>query len=447
MSTVIGVINKSKVRRKSFSIIDIMFAWSGFFCSCGGVFALNIGNNTLALSNIGYIGIILFGFIHCHGKLHISKTRIVGYLFAVEMLFSSIICYITRGDLYASQALAVTIKMVVIVVGMTIFFNNDELRDYYKVFLKFLYYNAIAQMIWSWMEFALYYGIHFSLNDYVYGQVLGVSTAHTLTFVQNGLLRTSGFSWEPANLSLVLMIGFLLANRPIMKWLFALSIFLSTSMTGIFIFCFYLAVKLLLSIRNARISRKKIFSSILVIVIVTIIFIVLLRSQSERSQVVFNRIAGILGISSTRDSSSHMHMGYYYWGPELLFNSPLFNIFFGVGPFMVGRRFSEYFGIYHWLTGLWNPESDVVTIFVGSGIIGTLLYYLLAFKLLRNRKKINDTINFYILLSIIAGGITYLYIRSTWTLLIIFLMTCNPKDCDHFQKKEFKNINGRYYSR
>ena len=75
--------------------------------------------------------------------------------------------------------------------------------------------------------------------------------------------------------------------------------------------------------------------------------------------------------------------------------------------------------------GAWSVESDVISLLMGSGLIGCLAYYIWNIsKMLRSKRNGKE---YMIALLILLSGVFYIYI-GTWSIVFIALMT-EDEDC------------------
>lgn len=420
-------------------ILQILFILAGFLSSAGTVLKIPVGETGFAFVNVIYILIILYQFFEAK-KAYKSKTcSIIIALFLASMV-SLIIAVLSEYN-YISRAFSLLLKNYFILIGFAALFQKRTMKHYLQFFLKGFWLCAFIQMIWSWFERICYSTFNFSLNQYVFENLLHINSDHTFLFLaDNGVIRVSGFSWEPANLALVLVIGLILSEKEIHKWLFIISILMTTSMTGFTLLGIYV-VAILVSKNKEKTTRKR-FEYIGITLFTALIVLALLVNFNQKVNAIFttytSRITYLLNYKPDLNNSASVHITYYPEAFKILFNGNVANILFGYGPFLAGESFdtvlsAKYSSVHN---AFWNPESDFVTVLVGNGITGIIIFYMLFCLGLKKTYKAKNNKEFYIVLVILFGGITYLYYASTWPLLIVVMICLSNED----DRNRIKNI-------
>ena len=407
-------------------VIKVLLIISGFFVMSGSVFAINIGERNIAITNICYIMLIVCFLIKSRMKIYLNKSKKVLIAFCILITCQSLITYITDANHLSMEALILTVKMVVIALGVSLFVDDKQMRNNSRIFLKALYVNTIIQMIWSWLERILYEVCQFRLNDFVFGDIFGIESSHPLTFIQHGEIRPSGFSWEPANLAMVMVFGYILSRNIKIKVLFVISMLISSSATGMILIGAVVVFDIIYNIlitKKIKIEKKYISRYIgIALLILASLFVIALTTD-----VMSNTIMRFVNIfTGNADSSSNRHIAYYFESIDIIKKGNIFEALFGHGTYMAGHIYTTQLGIYKWLVDtLWNPETDFVTLLIGNGIIGCIGYYYLSITILKN--KIKDNYNeFFIVMMVLVGGITYIFFRNAW-ILMMFAMFCYDK--------------------
>lgn len=415
--------NNRDIRHSTYDdIIYFLFAAAGLLCSAGTVIAINIFGRSLAVVNFVYVMLIFVAFIHNRGRIFLSVNKLILLLFCFLLEISAVFSYLTNsGDGNVAHIILYTTKLTCITLGLVIWLKDIEMEKYIKVFFRYFYINAVIQMIWSWMERIVYTLFSFRLNDFVFGKIMGVQSSHMLTFIVNGQIRPSGLSWEPSNLAMVLIIGYLLAEKNIWKLLFAASILLSTSFTGIAMLSGILGIQLCRWFIKEK--EHKISKNLLIIPIIVLILGVYMEYSTHIISHIVERSNAILGREG-RDSSGVTHINYYIRGISQLLKDSIGKLFFGYGSFRGGYFFSNIVNMHSYLSrSYWNPESDFMTLFAGNGLVGLFVYYFFCFKVVKNMLKNKKMQYAYIVIAIVLGGICYLYLSSNWVLMIVGLLS------------------------
>lgn len=119
------------------------------------------------------------------------------------------------------------------------------------------------------------------------------------------------------------------------------------------------------------------------------------------------------------DLSANRHIDYYLKLPELFASFFFVHLIWGFGTISAGLPYARLFGFYS-VQSQWNPESDLIIILVGNGIIGIYAYYKLIYSCLKNHK--NNYKMRSLVVAIFVCGIMYTYIR-TWVILILVFLS------------------------
>lgn len=411
--------NLISYKRKLFFLI-------GLFSTLGALI-INIGGMDLAVLNI-FIALALIIQI-ASGKFYISKYKIPIILLFLTMIISTFGNSSSLVGNWQSESIKGTIKFVFFLAPFCILYSDKELFEYREVFFKGLKVSAYIQLLWELLQIAFWNIANISINEVVFGQMLGIKIRRSWTFISDERFRPTGVSWEPANLSLALVIGYCLSKNRYSKVLFIVGTILSTSRTGIILISICVLLDLYKYFRGIRKNKDIEFKKVTLILIIIMIIISLCTCLIFSNEIVNyinvlveNIVTTINKLSLSHlmeDSSANVHTMYYLKAPFILFNSNLFNIFFGYGTFVAGYPYSSMLNVYTWQTG-WNPESDFITLLMGNGIIGLVLYYLILYKCFKFNR--NDFSKLKILASITIAGILYINIRSTWPFYIIMML-------------------------
>lgn len=409
-----------KFKKKLFLIIGIL--------STLGALMIKVGDSNLSIINF-FIALLIMIQI-ASGKIYTYKHRMNLVLFLLLMAFSAFININNMPDTWSPLSIKGTLKFLTLVLPFCLFFSDGEFRAYRDDFFKGLKISAYIQLVWEIFQLILWNIAHVSLNEIIFGNIMGLKIRHHWTFISDGRFRPSGVSWEPANLSLSLVMGYCLSKNKYAKMLFVLGVLLSTSRTGVIMIGICIFLDLIKCFKEKfryrgkfELKKSDILVCILIINIVLIIFLIF----SDRVEIIYqtaveniSKTIQKLSLSHlTEDASANMHSLYYIKVPFILFNSTLFNILFGYGTFAAGLPYMQILNIYSWKIG-WNPETDFITILMGNGVIGLVIYLTILYKCYKYNYK-----NYQyrqIITIIFFAGIFYLYIRSTWPFLILIFL-------------------------
>lgn len=411
------------------------FFWViGLLCTITAL-ALPIGNNGL-VAIYNFLIPILFLYIIIHHYIankpiiyFMPENKIINYFFII-LIFSSLISGFYLPAIWQKNALVMTFKFCFFIGGFLVFFSKYEIVKYRGFFINGLYVATILQLIWGGLQLIFWELYSININKLIFGDLMHIGTG-SIDWNQNimgGIIcRPSGFSWEPASFALLMIIGWLLAKSFYGKSLFILAILISTSRTGILTFSLIVILKFIFTLLRKKKNKitltiKSVITLITFCGIIGIIFI-------EYSEVIYDFYDTISrtfdalmeGIMTTDNFSANVHKIYYLELFDLISQDNLWQFIFGWGTFCAGYPYHimnivPYMGV----DTPWNPETDFITLLVGNGIIGVILYYSFLITVFKRQKKMNEK---FIVLAILFSGITYLYIRGTWTLLLMVLLS------------------------
>ena len=391
----------------------------GLSCAAGTVIAIPIGDSRFALVNFFYLLFIAIGTYLSNCKVRVNDLKCILWIFFCYQLFISILIYLISNDNIAINAFVLIFKIAIIVIGISAWFSDEQLKNIIEQVKKYFFYGAFIQMVWSWLERLLYSIFDFKLNDYIFGEILSMEVSHPFSFIQNDAIRPSGLSWEPANLALTLAIGLILSDKKWQKILFAVSIILSTSTTGVVML---LSILLIDFVYNFKFSFVKIRNSIIFVFFV-IIIVMIIDEMTGTILYTIEKLYSLVDTSGQNTTTAFVHLLYYYYLPDVLQRQGIISLIFGCGPLLAGNVYSESgFMNYYLLGEWWNPESDFITILIGDGVIGAIIYYYFLTKLLVVKFCENKLDDFKIVFVILIGGFTYLFATFTWPVVILSLL-------------------------
>lgn len=413
------------------TIIKKFFYLLGIFSTFNAAM-INIGNGQLAILNFILLILIVLQIYYKKGHIIFYKYKSIMFFIFIIFLVSSLGSFYFLNVEWSKQAMLIPVKYILLLFPIFILYNDKELNYYKKYFFKGLYVSTCVQLIWEVFQVVLWKLYSFSLNEYVFQNLLNVKTTHTWTFFDGQAFRPTGISWEPANLAMALVIGFILSKNLISKLFFSIGIILSTSRTGIIIwilciiiyFLIYLKKNLFTKRSLLFIKKKYIFYIIFIFGFFIIFFVINKKYIFEYLNDSFSRFSSN---NESSTSSTLTHIGYYKLSFDIFTKENIFQFLFGYGTTIAGYPYSKYCGIYAWL-GPWTPESDFINLLIGNGVIGFFAYYIFMIKnIIYNKNNIDE---FLVLLSILLGGILYIYIGNTWCLLVCIILFIKPKHSD-----------------
>lgn len=386
-------------------------AWGVFF----GIPALgfDIGEALLSVSNIIILLILLVKFIKniLRGKpICFNPEFRYWYLFLGLFLATTAVASVTLPSDWFSKSLMRASRMIVLIAGMTLVFTRTELSLYKNKFFRGLFYSAVVNLIWGVLQMYCGYGMGININDVLFSEILHLDGGKNWTQNSGSLglfYRMSGFSHEPAHFGMMANAGFILASSVWMRLAFALAILASTSKTGIICLAVTASVMLLkhlLARHVLRISLSKFITSMLLFSVAMIFCLLnteLVEQYIESVAGMFDLIHKIIFLDES-NLSGDIHKAYYMYLFDIITGGSVANLLFGYGMLAAGFPYATNSIVN--FAGVWNPESDVIMLFVGNGVIGALTYYTICLK---GYLQAAEPRMRYLILLIVVAGIFY----------------------------------------
>lgn len=300
-----------------------------------------------------------------------------------------------------------------------------KINDIRNTFFDGFYIGAIVQLLWGFLQVILYFGFHVILNEVIFKNILNITQYNWASFIDGNIIRMTGLGWEPANFALVIIIGYILAlkykGQKIIALLFLIALLLSTSRSGYLamaaVFVFQIFQSSFNINKKININLYKTIEIVSILFLMTFIFVKFSVQISNRIQIIQSQFLDVI-TNFNPESSTAIHTSYYQDVIDIMRQIPIINVIFGAGYFSTGYYYSQFNSVLLSRLSLigWNPESDFITLLLGNGLVGIVIYYGYAIRaFIINRKEYIALI----VVAIITCGFTYLTIRGTWSLLFI----------------------------
>lgn len=414
----------SELLKKNFYLIGVF--------STLGALMINVGGTAIAFVNLLLLTSVVMQIIN--GNCRIYKYKWPLLLLALGFILSSINGLFILNKSWISESMKFVIKFLIFLFPFVILYSDEEILYYRKYFFKGLFVSCCIQLLWEFAQIVAWTKFNVSINEVIFGKLLKIEIKNSWTFISDGRFRPAGVSWEPANLALSLVIGFILSKNVYYKVLFVIGIVLSTSRTGIIVLAFVMLINALINRRYKKskkiVKKKDILLAILfcVILIAGMFYISnnpkeIVEYVTKGIQTTYNKMTNL-----NVDSSALTHSQYYKKIWYVFSKGNLLNDLIGYGTSSSGFAYSKFLSIYTEKIG-WNPESDFITLLFGNGVLGVIAYY--ASIILGIKYNIKDKNACLMIISIAFSGIFYLYIRGSWTIIILFMLFVKNKDTNN----------------
>ena len=382
---------------------------------------------------------LIFYFIKNGNRIFISYRAFPFLLFYFSQLFGSIVGLMNRqyGQLYPSyygiltnNILQIFIFYLPILIFLCSMRNKDEI---YVRLRRCIIAVARIHMVWVFLQFVLWYAIGFDLNGFFFQELLngrfGESYSSTLINLNGRLqLRATGLNYEPAAMSLIMILGICFDKKIIFKILYFIATILGMSRTGVVVAALCLCVPCILWIIqnwDKKIPTKDFLRfSILFLLGIILIALLIWSVPYLRDQFV-SIIDRFFNMGENKDGSERHILYPIVSIGSWIFDLNIFEKLFGVGGRVSGVVFtnspyvSSIMGFNNtMLTDAWEIECDYAAILLGNGIIGFIAYFLVIIKLLRSRDNILITLG----VGILVYGIMYNAFTATLLQVVCIIL-------------------------
>lgn len=342
---------------------------------------------------------------------------IVSSIISLTASYSNIEGYTSNVINYTTQNIIFYIPLVVLVYNST---QKDEIITAVKKSISIIFrVNIIVAII----EFISY----FIVGDALANQILSIfygknaQSAIINLFSLGTFIRPAGLNLDPAYFGIILCLGNVFEDKPFWRLMgFAVAL-IAMSRTAIVIIC------VLFIYRNYKNFKKIKFKYAMIALAVIIVAIIIFLTNDRIS----NQIMGMLrrfnfsSEMSSEDTGTARHLLYIPKSIEIfLFKYNLIQKLIGFGPRASGTILAHSNVMNKYLmpssfTTRWVLECDFAELLLGYGLIGFILYYMIAFRL-RNAGEYGK----YFFIVVLLYSIMYDISSSTIVRLLMILMLC-----------------------
>lgn len=339
---------------------------------------------------------------------------------AIFSCISAVLCLnSSMGQIWKNGQLK-NLALIVVYTLIFIMFATDKNITKAESFLKGLYYSALFQIFWGFLQL-IFYKKGVLINDIIFVKILHMSTESVTQLKATGI-ALSGFCWNAANMAPLIAFAYVYTRKLSVKLVVILFSILCGNRTALIGIAFAVCLELLWRFIMSKLSMQYRYL-VLMGVIIVIALLALICSTSLRNDVLnkMDKIFSIFSLSTlSTEGSASIHTRYLTSIPEIMGRSKIMHILFGYGLGNSGYPFTTFLGQWSWLDiGAWVVECEYVNWIWSTGIFGFLLmlswilYYI--YKMLKDGRY-----NRYLLflLIILAQGFFYNIIFN-WCLITI----------------------------
>ena len=395
--------NKNIVVKEE-KLLNVLFFIMGLTAgmSCIGLYSTSGG---ITLFTFIQAIVVILGFI----GFKISKERIISPYFGIIVcsIISAFMNYLILPAPWKNTAI---INLLSNFIGMSSFYllySPQTIKKNREYFLRGFKINWKIQIIWCILQFIIGNIYNISLNSSI-----GLYMAKELPATE-----ISGLTWERAELSFLLIIGYVIFKKDYIFRLFSIfCILITSSRTSLIMLIVAVIIQIYRAVRNSiksnkfRLSLKSIF---VVILVFTLIIVYWGKIYEQIYDVVYRTI------NYTTDASGYTHFIYYKRLPYLVSNIPILNLLFGFSGGCSGYPLAAYLGKN--IISAWTIESTYLDYFFSFGLIGWVLWlWWMIQQIVKSYKNKNSAAGDIFIVCLI-GSIFYT-VLSNWSLSILIIL-------------------------
>lgn len=199
----------------------------GLFC---GLYALRLYNISLV-----FFPLFIISFFNIIEFLQFYKISINMMLFYYSFIIISLLFSLIYGDeTFIQNFISLEFFKILVFIFISIFIKIK--KNNIKYFFLGLKITIFINLIWGLLEFILWKFNKFSLNEFIFGNILKIdSGGHVWSNIirDSDKIRPCGFSWDPLNLGILSALGFFLFKKKSLKFFSLVILLLSGSRSGL----------------------------------------------------------------------------------------------------------------------------------------------------------------------------------------------------------------------
>ena len=372
--------------------------------------------------------VVFCGFMLCKKKRIILPKYFLINLIIIGLFVSAIPAFFSEMPVSYKRA-AIIQAIMILPVYVTLVYIRELLMEGYDVFsliIRAIKVMVLIQIGWFLLQTVLWYGMGIDLNKVLFVDLLHL--VENASFIRSKVYYPSGLTWHSAVLAPLLVLGFILFEKPVVRVLILFVAFLcgnSTALIGVVLTALLLILEQVAS-SYGRIARNRLLL-VCGVLLAAVLAVYLSGSMSRVLDAVTRLFTRLFG--EERDASTEAHFGYYRDYLTIFRNSAVPQIFLGYGYGCSGYTITMLYDRYTNLAS-WAIESDIVNILVSRGIIGFLLYYWFMFYIMIRGLK-TDVRYFIFMAVLFVQGFGY-NIQFPYVFLIEMVLFVSLEFGDNF---------------
>lgn len=379
------------------------------------------------LTIIYFIAKILFSEV----KFKIGKNSFYIIAWLIMALVSSLFgwLYFQNNSLWKNASISYVSKLLIFILFAVIWCNQRCLKENTRNILNGLLVGCILNLIWTVIDGIGFYIFGISINNIVFrSYALSQNIRYgTISLIVNGLIRASGFNYDPAHIGFIApaMIAYAIYKKK--GWLFVLSvfaIFCSASTTALV--CSLIIV--IFNFKRIKLnglfkkSNKSVVAKLLVIILILILIIISFDFIGGIVEKFISRIFNTYGKLNSND-------------PRLIYWTQFFNaVFFAGFRCITGTGFGTASYAYVFDNNIlsrlgsanffpYDMEMTYFSYFFDLGVFGLTVYIIMLYKLYKGFLKRNSE-NSIIISALLCGMIvsSFFYHYTLMAMQVIILI-------------------------
>ena len=416
-----------------------IFLFTGIFATMP-IVTISVGDKLVSIFSIlfGLLYISTFWMaIRKNRGLWLNSESIALAMWFLLSLLASIMgaIYFSGDIIWFNQSLSYVPKIFLYFTLLLFAMKLDNQNHLVANFLNGFIIGCLLNLIWSVIEGFSFYVFGIALNDVVFSEFAKTLPEERpyITIVADGIIRASGFNFDPAHLGGIIPIIFIysILKRNLYILILALASLVFSGSTTALVSC---VLAVLISIGKVNIfkalvttsnTRNKGVSLILIIFSLTLIV-----SNGQVRESIYKNVVGFYNrVNETYVDNGDQGPRYVYHAylPQAMSNSG-FRLLTGTGFGTASHSFVSDPEIIKILDAEsyypYDPESTYISYLFDIGIVGLLFYvYILTSLLLGYRRRLSfgnvEIIIYSSLCGIIFSGFSYHYTLAAYQVLIL----------------------------
>lgn len=352
----------------------------------------------LSLAKISLIPFELLLLSRFSRKIKVNKIQKMMIIWYIITLFSCLLSFTYSIDMdgFSSKITNLIVQIVLMYIPITLLIGKAS--NIGEKFIDCIVITAKINSLWAIVQFICWYGLHIDINDLVFNGIFhGIfGTKWTCWMYETGKLaiRVSGFNYDTAYLSVLLIFGVIFEKKWLWKTAFLAVSLLTMSRAGIITISLFYIILLARIVFTKKISRRKLLYGVFGVATVTVLSAYLIKSNPYIQYQINLVIQRMANITSNGTAGTARHILYPFAALKVWIED--YNIIqklFGIGPRVGGVGLAISTSLNNLITltnymssNAWAVECDIAEILLGNGVLGMTIYGILI-KLHHNIKS------------------------------------------------------------